>query len=148
MSALDCEPVCGFLLVQEIAKEAIVKMASFFKDLLCFSAFYRARRERKHRLSRGLGAGVECYIVYATGHQLIQSRIYRRIRHPFYLGGLLSLPGVLLAFRSPLSLIIFAISALFVVNRIGREERLLMKEFPQAYSEYRNYSWHLVPHVY
>lgn len=95
-----------------------------------------------------LGRQYSAFLTVQTGHQLIKSGIYRRIRHPFYLGGLISLPGVLLAFRSPLSAILFAISLVFVVNRIGREERLLIEEFPTAYREYQNFSWRLVPHVY
>jgi protein-S-isoprenylcysteine O-methyltransferase len=81
-------------------------------------------------------------------HRLIRSGIYRRIRHPFYLGGLLNAPGSMLAFRSPISVLVFVASLFFVLNRIGREERMLAEEFPGAYRRYQEVSWRLVPHLY
>lgn len=95
-----------------------------------------------------LGRQYSVYLTVQPEHQLIRSGVYRRIRHPFYLGGLLNLPGMLLAFRSPLSVIILAISVVFIVSRIGREERILTQEFPEAYPEYRQVSWRLLPHLY
>lgn len=95
-----------------------------------------------------LGRQYSALLTVQPGHQLIRTGIYRRIRHPFYLGGILNLPGMLLAFRSPVSVIILAISVAFVVNRIGREEQLLTEEFPETYSAYRQVSWRLLPHLY
>lgn len=95
-----------------------------------------------------LGRQYSALLTLQPDHQLIRTGIYRRIRHPFYLGGLLNVPGMLLAFRSPLSVIIFVISIGFVINRIGREEQLLTEEFPESYCAYRRASWRLVPHLY
>jgi protein-S-isoprenylcysteine O-methyltransferase Ste14 len=95
-----------------------------------------------------LGRQYSAFLTVQPEHELIRSGIYRHIRHSFYLGGLLNLPGTLLAFRSPMSAIIFAISVAFVVNRIGREEQLLIEEFPEAYREYRQGSWCLLPPLY
>ncbi len=95
-----------------------------------------------------LGRQYSALLTVQSDHQLIRTGIYRRIRHPFYLGALLNLPGMLLAFRSPVSVIIFAISVVFIVNRIGREEQLLTEEFPEAYHAYRRTSWRLLPRLY
>jgi protein-S-isoprenylcysteine O-methyltransferase Ste14 len=97
---------------------------------------------------RELGRQYSAFLTIQAGHELVRGGIYGRIRHPFYLGGVLNFPGVLLAFRSPMAAIIFVISVVFVVNRIGREERLLTKEFPAAYRAYQQVSWRLVPYVY
>ena len=95
-----------------------------------------------------LGRQYSVFLTVQEGHQLIRTGIYLRIRHPFYLGGLINAPGVLLALRSRLSILIFIASAVFVVNRIGREERLLCDEFPESYPVYRQVSWRLLPYIY
>jgi protein-S-isoprenylcysteine O-methyltransferase Ste14 len=97
---------------------------------------------------RALGRQYSAFLTVQEGHQLIRTGIYRRIRHPFYLGGLLNAPGVLLALRSPLSVLVFVASVFFVVNRIGREEQLLCDAFPQSYPSYRQTSWRLLPYLY
>jgi protein-S-isoprenylcysteine O-methyltransferase Ste14 len=95
-----------------------------------------------------LGRQYSAFLTVQEGHQLIRTGIYRRIRHPFYLGGLLNPPGVLLALRSPLSVLVFIAGVFFVVNRIGREEQLLCGAFPLAYPSYRQMSWRLIPYLY
>jgi protein-S-isoprenylcysteine O-methyltransferase Ste14 len=95
-----------------------------------------------------LGPQYSVFLTVQEGHRLIRTGIYRRIRHPFYLGGLINVPGVLLAFRSELSVLVLIASVLFVINRIRREEQLLCDAFPQAYPSYRQTSWRLLPYVY
>jgi protein-S-isoprenylcysteine O-methyltransferase Ste14 len=95
-----------------------------------------------------LGRQYSAFLAIQHQHQLIRSGIYRRIRHPFYLGGLLNLPGAMLAFRSPFAVLVLVASLAFVVNRIGREEQLLLNEFPETYREYQHGTWRLLPPIY
>lgn len=88
------------------------------------------------------------FLTIQTQHELIRTGPYRHIRHPFYLGGLLTLPGMMLALRSPPSIVIFVVSAVFVATRIGREEKMLLDQFPEEYAEYRLSSWRLLPYVF
>lgn len=97
---------------------------------------------------RELGRQYSMFLTIQTEHELVRTGPYRRIRHPFYLGGLLTVPGILLALRSPISVIVLVLSMVFVASRIGREEKLLISQFPEAYPEYKRHSWRLLPYVY
>ena len=97
---------------------------------------------------RELGHQYSLFLTIQGRHQLIRSGPYRHIRHPFYLGGLLTVPGIMLALRSPLAILVFTLSAAFVATRIGREEKLLLDQFPDPYAEYQRNSWHLLPYVF
>lgn len=97
---------------------------------------------------RELGRQYSMFLTIQSQHQLIRSGLYRHIRHPFYLGGLLTVPGMMLALRSPLAIVVFVLSAAFVAGRIGREEKMLLGQFPEEYAEYRRRSWRLLPYVY
>ncbi len=97
---------------------------------------------------RELGRQYSMFLTIQSQHQLIRTGPYRRIRHPFYLGGLLTIPGMMLALRSPLSIIVFVISAGFVATRIGREEKMLIGQFPEEYAHYQRSSWRLLPYVF
>lgn len=95
-----------------------------------------------------LGRQYSAFLTVQEDHQLVRTGIYRHTRHPFYLGGLINIPGMLLVLRSPLSILVFIASVLFVVNRIRREEQLLSNEFPNAYPSYQRASWRLLPYIY
>ncbi len=95
-----------------------------------------------------LGRYYSAYLTVQPEHALIRRGLYRWIRHPFYLGQLLTVPGALLAFRNDLAVVIFVLSVAFVVTRIGREEQLLLGHFAGAYAEYQRHSWRLLPFVY
>lgn len=97
---------------------------------------------------RELDRQYSAFLTIQPDHQLVRTGIYSRIRHPFYLGGLLNLPGLILAFRSPMALLILLASVAFVTNRITREEQLLVDEFRDAYREYQQASSRLLPRVY
>ncbi len=97
---------------------------------------------------RELGRQYSMFLTIQSQHQLIRTGPYRHIRHPFYLGGLLTIPGMMLALRSPLSIIVFVISAAFIATRIGREEKMLLDQFPEEYAQYRRHSWRLLPYVF
>lgn len=97
---------------------------------------------------RELGKQYSAFLTIQPDHKLIQSGPYRLIRHPFYFGQLLAVPGGMLAFRSPLGVIIFVASILFVGDRIRREEQVLIGEFGDDYRAYQQRSWRLVPWVY
>ncbi len=97
---------------------------------------------------RELGRYYSAYLTVQPEHILIRAGLYRWIRHPFYLGQLLAVPGALLAFRSELAIVIFLVSVVFVAARIRREEQLLGGHFAGAYGDYQRHSWRLLPFVY
>jgi protein-S-isoprenylcysteine O-methyltransferase Ste14 len=79
---------------------------------------------------------------------IIRSGIYKSIRHPSYLGSLLSFLGLGLAFNNWITLlIIFLPICLAFLYRIEVEEDTLRKAFPD-YTEYMQHTKRLIPGVY
>lgn len=95
-----------------------------------------------------LGENYSAFVTIQEKHQLVQSGIYGVVRHPIYLGNLLSWPGACLVFRSWLVIPAFAFFLAFAVLRGAQEERLLADHFGDEFEVYRRRTWRLVPHVY
>jgi protein-S-isoprenylcysteine O-methyltransferase Ste14 len=87
------------------------------------------------------------YVTLGNGHQLIQTGIYRLIRHPIYLGLILNIVGVALAFRSLLAIPLFVLAAAFVAWRIRREDAMLDREFGADFARYRHRTKRFFPYL-
>ena len=74
--------------------------------------------------------------------------IYATIRHPSYLGLLMTAVGWVLVFRSGVGLIIAALFVPIILGRIRAEERLLAVQFGAEYDAYRKRTSRLIPGVY
>jgi len=85
----------------------------------------------------------------SKNQSLIQSGLYKYIRHPSYLGSLLSFLGLAFIFNNWLSfiLIFFPIFAAFLY-RIYIEEKVMGKAFGDAYIDYKKSSWKLLPYFF
>ena len=81
-------------------------------------------------------------------HSLVTTGLYRRVRHPSYLGALLGSAGWVLAFRSGIGLLVVLLMVPLIVVRINAEEALLLSEFGEEYAAYRRRTWRLLPFVY
>ncbi|HVT82160.1 MAG TPA: isoprenylcysteine carboxylmethyltransferase family protein, partial [Phycisphaerae bacterium] len=81
-------------------------------------------------------------------HALVQEGIYGSIRHPLYLSLLLVPAGTAMVFASLLALPIFAVSVIFVADRMGREERLLGEAFGAEFRAYQKRTKMLLPGVW
>jgi protein-S-isoprenylcysteine O-methyltransferase Ste14 len=79
---------------------------------------------------------------------LLTAGIYRFIRHPSYLGLLVSAFGWGLAFRSGVGVLLAALMIPPILARIRAEERLLREEFGAAYEAYCACTFRLIPGVY
>ena len=80
---------------------------------------------------------------------IIRSGIYRTIRHPSYLGSLLSFFGLGVAFNNWLTLlVIFLPIILAFLQRIKIEENALRQAFPDDYAAYIQNTKKLIPGVY
>jgi protein-S-isoprenylcysteine O-methyltransferase Ste14 len=83
------------------------------------------------------------------GHKIVKSGIYKIIRHPAYLGSLLSFLGLGIALVNWLSIIIIFVPILIAfVNRIYIEEKVLCDEFGEEYLNYSNNTYRLFPGIY
>ncbi|HEY4160878.1 MAG TPA: isoprenylcysteine carboxylmethyltransferase family protein [Candidatus Saccharimonadales bacterium] len=74
---------------------------------------------------------------------------YRYIRHPSYLGALGAVVGIALAINSlPGGVILVAVTAGTLIQRICIEDRYLLEHLGTAYSEYTKHTRRLLPFVW
>lgn len=82
-------------------------------------------------------------------HQLITTGAYKSIRHPLYLGSLLSFLAIAMVFNSWGSLLLMIlITVPAMIYRINIEEELLSRHFGDAYSEYVKETKKLIPGIW
>jgi len=75
------------------------------------------------------------------------SGIYRLVRHPMYLGYVLTETGFVISNLSSLNLIMLVTVTIILVLRLNSEERLLRED--HAYQEYAERTpWRLFPFVF
>lgn len=81
--------------------------------------------------------------------RIIQTGLYKYIRHPAYSGSILSLIGIALAFRSILGIIgTIIIIAVIYGYRIKIEEKLLESNFKSSYKEYKEHTKRIIPFIW
>lgn len=95
-----------------------------------------------------LGRRFSGLVAIQRDHALVTDGLYGMIRHPSYLGLLVTCVGWSLVFRSIAGLAITALIAGVLVARMNAEERLLGDAFGAEYAAYRARTWRLVPRVY
>jgi protein-S-isoprenylcysteine O-methyltransferase Ste14 len=81
-------------------------------------------------------------------HQLIQTGLYRLVRHPSYAGLLIAFLGLGLFFANWLSLVLLLVPiTLAVMNRVVKEERVLLQALGAPYADYCARTKRLIPGV-
>ena len=85
-----------------------------------------------------------------AGHELHTSGIYRLVRHPGYLGHILTFSAATTAITGYLTFGFAVLTTLFFVyrHRMNSEETMLLETFGQPYLQYTASSWRLVPYFY
>jgi len=79
---------------------------------------------------------------------LVTHGVYRFIRHPIYLAGILYNFGAPLIFSSTYGFLVMLGFIPCILYRIGVEERMLIQEFGNEYLEYKKHTKKLIPYVY
>ncbi|ACB95505.1 methyltransferase family protein [Beijerinckia indica] len=95
-----------------------------------------------------LGRRFSGLVAIQPGHELVTTGPYRYIRHPSYLGLLISALGWALAFRSGVGVLLVALLIPPLLARIHAEEKLLHSYFGQDYASYCARTSRLIPGVY
>jgi protein-S-isoprenylcysteine O-methyltransferase Ste14 len=95
-----------------------------------------------------LGRRFSGLVAIQPGHTLVTSGIYGVIRHPSYLGLLVSSLGWGLAFRSGVGVLLAALMIPPLLARIRAEERLLRAQFGEEYDAYRARTSRMIPGLY
>jgi len=81
------------------------------------------------------------------GHELVTAGPYRLVRHPIYTGILLAILGTLIGSARVRELVILAVAVPGVCIKFSIEEKLMLRQFPQAYPEYKRRTKALIPFV-
>jgi protein-S-isoprenylcysteine O-methyltransferase Ste14 len=82
-------------------------------------------------------------------HKLITTGAYRNIRHPLYLGSLLSFIAIPLVFNSWGALLLMILITIpTLVYRIKVEEKLLLSNFGEAYITYSQKTKKMIPGIW
>jgi protein-S-isoprenylcysteine O-methyltransferase Ste14 len=95
-----------------------------------------------------LGRRFSGLVAIQPGHTLVTHGVYGVVRHPSYLGLLVSSLGWALAFRSGVGVLLAALMIPPLVARIRAEERLLHTQFGDEYDAYRSRTSRLIPGIY
>jgi protein-S-isoprenylcysteine O-methyltransferase Ste14 len=95
-----------------------------------------------------LGDRFSGLVAIQPGHTLVTSGVYGVIRHPSYLGLLVSSLGWGLTFRSGVGVLFTALLILPLLARIRAEERLLRTQFGAEYDAYCARTSRLIPGLY
>lgn len=81
--------------------------------------------------------------------EIINTGMYRYIRHPSYLGILLMFTGFpLIAGAIYVALSLLIISTIVIIYRMNIEEELLLEKTPNSYSNYMKTTFRLLPFIY
>lgn len=81
-------------------------------------------------------------------HRLVTTGPYKYIRHPGYLGEVMSMFSVGLSLSSIVGLILGVASLVLVLVRIKPEEEMLIEHFGKEYQSYMRKTKRLIPFIY
>jgi protein-S-isoprenylcysteine O-methyltransferase Ste14 len=103
----------------------------------------------RHTAMRTLAAWFAYQVRIQPGQPLVTTGLYRRVRHPGYLGQLLVFVGFGVALANWIAIVGMLLPVVIVFGwRIRVEEAEMGRHFGQAYETYRRGTWRLIPGVY
>jgi protein-S-isoprenylcysteine O-methyltransferase Ste14 len=93
------------------------------------------------------------YFTYSVSiienHKLIETGLYKSIRHPGYLGQLIIFIGISTLLSNWLSIVLMIIPiAIGYIYRIKMEERFMTEQIGEDYLNYKNRTKRLIPMIY
>jgi protein-S-isoprenylcysteine O-methyltransferase Ste14 len=99
----------------------------------------------KHTLGRFFVGAV----VIQPDHRVVTDGPYARIRHPGYLGAIVTMTGLGLATGNAISIALFIVGPIVVFTRtITVEEAVLSTRLRDSYATYQRRTWRLVPGIW
>ena len=82
-------------------------------------------------------------------HELIDTGLYKNIRHPGYLGQLIIFFGISITLSNWISMILMMLPVIIgYLNRIRVEEKFLIEQMGQKYLDYQKETKRLIPMIY
>jgi protein-S-isoprenylcysteine O-methyltransferase Ste14 len=83
-----------------------------------------------------------------AGHTLVKNGIYKRVRHPAYLGAILLFTGIPVMLSSLLGFLVMLLLVPYLLHRIMLEESMMIERFGKEYEDYMRSSKRLLPFFY
>ena len=82
-------------------------------------------------------------------HELIESGLYKSIRHPGYLGQMIIFIGTSISLSNWLSILCMIVPVIFgFIYRISVEERFMIEQMGEKYIDYQKRTKRLIPAIY
>ncbi len=98
---------------------------------------------------RSIGRYFNARIAVYSKHQLITEGAYRRIRHPLYLGSLLSFLAIPMIFNSWGALLIIVLTTIpALIRRVNLEEEFMLHHFGDEYQAYMRTTQKMIPGIW
>lgn len=98
---------------------------------------------------RSIGKYFNPRVSVYQNHKLITNGAYQKIRHPLYLGSLLSFIAIPLIFNSWGAMLIIVLTTIpALVYRVNIEEEFLLRHFGDEYLEYMKSSKRMIPGIW
>ena len=94
-----------------------------------------------------LGRNWSQTVAVKKGHELVTTGPYRYVRHPMYAGGFLACIGSAIVCGGAWIFLLMILGALFLW-RVGAEDKLMAKEFPNEYPDYKKRTKALIPFIW
>jgi protein-S-isoprenylcysteine O-methyltransferase Ste14 len=95
-----------------------------------------------------LGENWSARVTLKADHELIQRGPYSLVRHPIYTGLFAMALGSVLLIGRVGSLVGYLFFIVGFVVKAGREEALMMQQFPEQYADYRRRTRRVVPFIW
>ncbi|MCI0183053.1 methyltransferase family protein [Sulfoacidibacillus ferrooxidans] len=84
-----------------------------------------------------------------SNQEMIQSGLYRSIRHPAYTGGWIAAVGIGLSLGTSWGALLLGLGLLLIYTyRIRIEEQMMIQHFGNQYTEYRNHTKRMFPGIW
>jgi len=88
-------------------------------------------------------------VTIRSGHTLKTDGIYKLVRHPSYLGSVISFAGFGISLNNAISLLVICVLVTYsMIVRINVEEKVLTEQFGEVYTSYMKKSYRLLPWIY
>jgi protein-S-isoprenylcysteine O-methyltransferase Ste14 len=82
-------------------------------------------------------------------HELIVTGLYKKIRHPGYLGQVIIFLGISTCLSNWISILLMIIPVLLgYLNRINVEDKFIVEQIEQKYADYQKHTKKLIPAIY
>jgi len=83
----------------------------------------------------------DSFALLPQAKRLVAKGIYKKLRHPIYVGLSLTAIGLAIVSSSPILMGIAIVAVISSVWRAFAEEKVLLQKFGDSYSEYKRQTW-------